>query len=175
MYIDRAVVAEMLEIQTTKIKATRLEQDVIQVTLWGSKEKPTVNLKQYMDLYKQRLKQPKTNNEESKQNILQKARTEINTQQIFTNTSQKKYEYLIARYDYIGRGITGEFNFLDINGERVLNIGGQGDIATWGDREVDLFRKLGNAGWRLVDHSVVDKPENVTTTYHYAKFIRDVE
>ena len=43
----------------------------------------------------------------------------MNQQQQFTRAT-KKYEYLSIRYDYKGRGITQEFNLLDVNGERKI-------------------------------------------------------
>lgn len=91
--------------------------------------------------------------------------------QVFTNPSNQRYEYLLLRYDYIGRGITGEFHFLDANGQRLVK-NGAAITSDWSGKESDLFNRLGQAGWRLVSHSVVDVPENKHITYHYAKFVR---
>lgn len=84
---------------------------------------------------------------------------------------QDRYQYLVLRYGYQGRGISGEFNFLDANGERVISRGGVGDVDTWGPTETILFRKLGEAGWQLVGYGVAGEAEGVGSTHH-AKFIR---
>ncbi len=96
------------------------------------------------------------------------------TKDIFINRTNRYFEYLIVRYDFIGRGISGEFNFLDVNGERVIKPGGKGDKGLWGAKETELFSRLGNAGWELVNHSVQDQPETTQITFHYAKFVREL-
>lgn len=83
---------------------------------------------------------------------------------------QDRYDYLLIRYAFQGRGISGEFNFLDVNGERVLTRGGVGDIETWGPSETILFSRLGEAGWQLVGYDVIGESEMGSS--HYAKFIR---
>jgi hypothetical protein len=86
---------------------------------------------------------------------------------------QDQYQYLTLRYSYQGRGISGEFNFLDVDGERIITRGGVGDVETWGPTEAILYRKLGEAGWQLVGYGVAGESEGVGST-HYAKFIRRV-
>jgi len=90
--------------------------------------------------------------------------------QIYKNATKAKYEYLTIRYDIKGRGITGEFDFLDINGRRVIDRGGYGDTDFWGDRESSLFAKLGEAGWLLINHSEGGAEE----IFHYATFVREL-
>ncbi len=90
---------------------------------------------------------------------------------IFENTTGVQYEYLTIRYDIKGRGITGEFDFLDVNGERVIDRGGDGDTHFWGDRESALFEKLGKAGWMLVNHSEGGAEE----IFHFATFMRQLQ
>ena len=92
-------------------------------------------------------------------------------EQVFADTSEQRYEYLLLRYDYIGRGITGEFHFLDVNGQRLVK-NGLAKLPDWSGSESEVFNRLGQAGWQLVNHSVVDVPENKHITYHYAKFMR---
>lgn len=99
---------------------------------------------------------------------------ELRKQADILGRSGKRYEHLSARYDFIGRGITGEFNFLDINGERVLHSGGKGDKATWGANETELCNTLEVAGWQLVSHAVQDMPEGQRITFHYLKFVREI-
>lgn len=125
MYIDRVTIAKLLQTKESNIRSTKLSGEVIQVCLWN-REIVTVTVQQYMGCLKQRFEKAPTS--EGLQ-LYAKHHTfsETDIEQIFTNTTLKRYEYLIVRYDYKGRGITGEFNFLDINGRRVVDFGGQGN------------------------------------------------
>ncbi len=80
-----------------------------------------------------------------------------------------QWEYKSIRFDYLGRGITQEFNILDIDGKR---------IEGWwfSDTNVktlpDLLQLLGAAGWELVSHHVNQDNQTNNTTLHYMNFKR---
>jgi hypothetical protein len=94
-------------------------------------------------------------------------------QQQFTATPIKKYEYLSIRYDYKGRGITQEFNLLDINGERKVS---------WNDDKADnipnnlpqFLNMVGSQGWELVSHVVNQDNRTNGVTLHYMHFKRSI-
>jgi len=97
---------------------------------------------------------------------------EINAEQIFQNVNDKQYEYLTAAYWFKGVGRTGEFEYLYINGKGVIEFGGDGETKIWGDRESELFEKLGNAGWQLIACSI-NRSEGQLDC-HYARFMREL-
>ena len=84
-------------------------------------------------------------------------------------TQRTSWEYKSIRFDYLGRGITQEFNILDIDGKR---------IEGWwfSDTNVktlpDLLQLLGAAGWELVSHHVNQDNQTNNTTLHYMNFKR---
>lgn len=81
-----------------------------------------------------------------------------------------KWEYLSVRFDFKGRGITQEFNLLDINGERVKGwAGSKGGFAT---TLPDFFKTAGEDGWELVSHVVNQDNQNNLVTLHYLTFKR---
>ena len=96
------------------------------------------------------------------------------TEHIFSNTSNKSYEYLLVRYEPKGLGITGEFEYLDINNKRVINYLEEDSSKIWGNTEAELFQKLGKAGWRLVNHSLEDTGTGMGIYTQRAKFIREI-
>ncbi len=96
----------------------------------------------------------------------------METDYIFRQTVKSHFEYLSLRYSFIGRGVSSKFNFLDINGVRVIKMGSEEGKETWGSSEAGLLDKLGNAGWRMLTYSAKEQVDNVELTVHYAKFIR---
>lgn len=86
--------------------------------------------------------------------------------------ARQRWEYLSVRFDFVGRGITQEFNNLDINGER---------IKSWGSKDQrvvstlpELLSAVGDDGWELVSHDW-DRDPSTGTTWHYMHFKRPVE
>jgi len=97
---------------------------------------------------------------------------EIDKEQIFQNINDKQYEYLTAFYLLKGYGKTGEFDDLIINGKTVKDKGKKGDTQTWGDRETELYKKLGYAGWKMIKRETVVVGASY---YHYVTFIREIQ
>jgi hypothetical protein len=86
---------------------------------------------------------------------------------------RQKWEYLSIRFDYKGRGITQEFNLLDVNGERVkgwYNAGGKNAKTL-----PELMQLAGEDGWELVSHVVNQDNEMNGVTFHYMQFKRPLE
>ena len=86
----------------------------------------------------------------------------------------KQFEYKSIRFDYLGRGITQEFNLLDINGVRVLG---------WlKDPETDYPHKslpvlldvLGKECWEMISHTVNQDLKDNAVTLHYMQFKREI-
>jgi hypothetical protein len=77
----------------------------------------------------------------------------------------QKWEYLSVRFNYKGRGITQEFNELDINGKNVIS-GGSAEADT-AKMLPDFLSGLGEAGWELVNHTV-----EAEIGWHYMHFKR---
>ena len=75
----------------------------------------------------------------------------------------QKWEYLNIRYDFLGRGITQEFQKLDINGKR------QNFTKS---TLPELLNDLGQEGWELVCHSSLDDGQTNLVTWHYLFFKR---
>ena len=79
------------------------------------------------------------------------------------------WEYKSIRFDYIGRGITQEFNILDIDGKR---------IEGWwfSDTNIktlpDLLQLFGAAGWEMISHVVNQDVQTNNVTLHYMQFKR---
>ena len=84
-------------------------------------------------------------------------------------TQRTSWEYKSVRFDYLGRGITQEFNILDIDGKRV-------EGWWFSDTNIktlpDLLQLLGAAGWELVSHHVNQDNQTNNTTLHYMNFKR---
>ncbi len=84
-------------------------------------------------------------------------------------TQSTSWEYKSIRFDYLGRGITQEFNILDIDGKR---------IEGWwfSDTNIktlpDLLQLFGAAGWELVSHVVNQDVQTNNVTLHYMQFKR---
>ena len=87
-----------------------------------------------------------------------------------------KWEYKSIRFDYLGRGITQEFNILDIDGERM-----KGWFSLHGEKMSnlpDMLNVMGQNGWELITHSVNQfAGHNVdsSVTWHYMTFKRPAE
>jgi len=79
------------------------------------------------------------------------------------------WEYKSIRFDYLGRGITQEFNILDIDGKRVE---GWWFTNTNVKTLPDLLQLLGAAGWEMVSHQVNQDLQNNNITLHYMNFKR---
>ena len=79
------------------------------------------------------------------------------------------WEYKNIRFDFIGRGITQEFNILDVDGERKKGwwVGGMA-IKTL----PDMMNALGGEGWEMVSHVVNQDNQANLVTLHYMTFKR---
>jgi len=79
------------------------------------------------------------------------------------------WEYKTIRFDYLGRGITQEFNLLDMDGKRV-------EGWWFSDTKVktlpDLLQLLGAAGWEAVSYTVNQDVQKNNVTLHYMLFKR---
>jgi hypothetical protein len=85
-------------------------------------------------------------------------------------STHQRWEYLSVRFDYKGRGITQEFNLLDINGKRE-----KGWLNTEGESAATLpeFLQLaGSDGWELASHVVNQDNQLNGVTFHYMQFKR---
>jgi len=82
-----------------------------------------------------------------------------------------QWEYKHIRFDYVGRGITQEFNILDIDGERL-----KGWFSGKNNRKVttlpELLTFFGEDGWDLVSHVVNQDGRSDAVTFHYMTFKR---
>ena len=72
----------------------------------------------------------------------------------------QKWEYLNVRYDFLGRGITQEFQKLNINGKKV---------DAFQNTLLELLNELGEEGWELICHSALDDANLVTWHYLFLK------
>ena len=80
-----------------------------------------------------------------------------------------QWEYKSIRFDYLGRGITQEFNILDIDGKRVE---GWWFSNTHIKTLPDLLQLLGAAGWEMISHVVNQDLQGNNVTLHYMNFKR---
>jgi len=80
------------------------------------------------------------------------------------------WEYLSVRFDYRGRGITQEFNLLDVNGQRLM---GWTSESGQGAETLPEFLKLaGEDGWEMVSHTINQDMQANGVTWHYMQFKR---
>lgn len=80
------------------------------------------------------------------------------------------WEYLSIRFDYRGRGITQEFNLLDVNGQRLTGWMSENRQAA---KTLPEFMKLaGEDGWELVSHTINQDMQANGVTWHYMQFKR---
>ena len=86
-----------------------------------------------------------------------------------TEFARQSWEYKNIRFDFIGRGITQEFNILDVDGERKKGwlVGGMA-IKTL----PNMMNALGGEGWELVSHVVNQDNQANLVTLHYMTFKR---
>lgn len=84
--------------------------------------------------------------------------------------ARKKWEYLSVRFDFKGRGITQEFDVLDVDGER---------LHSWSskDRRVaetlnEFLDIVGDDGWDLITHTISEGRTNDKLEWHYMTFKR---
>lgn len=82
---------------------------------------------------------------------------------------RRPWEYKNIRFDFIGRGITQEFNLLDVDGERKKGwwVGGMA-IKTL----PNMMNALGGEGWELISHVVNQDNQHNMVTLHYMTFKR---
>ena len=79
------------------------------------------------------------------------------------------WEYKNIRFDFLGRGITQEFNILDVDGIRKKGwlVGGL-EVTTL----PEMMNALGAEGWELVSHVVNQDNQTNNVTLHYMSFKR---
>ena len=84
-------------------------------------------------------------------------------------TTNLPWEYKNIRFDFLGRGITQEFNILDVDGERKKGwfVGGL-QVTTL----PEMMNALGAEGWELVSHVVNQDMQHNNVTLHYMSFKR---
>ncbi len=84
-------------------------------------------------------------------------------------TAAHPWEYKNIRFDFLGRGITQEFNILDVDGERKKGwfVGGV-NVTTL----PEMMNALGGEGWELVSHVVNQDNQTNNVTLHYMSFKR---
>ena len=84
-------------------------------------------------------------------------------------TTDRPWEYKNIRFDFLGRGITQEFNILDVDGERKKGwfVGGL-QVTTL----PEMMNALGGEGWELVSHVVNQDLQTNNVTLHYMSFKR---
>ena len=81
-----------------------------------------------------------------------------------------KWDYLSARFDYRGRGITQEFNLLDANGVR---LSGWASASGQAAKTLPEFLRLaGEDGWEMLSHAVNQDMQANGVTWHYMHFKR---
>ena len=84
-------------------------------------------------------------------------------------TTALPWEYKNIRFDFLGRGITQEFNILDVDGERKKGwITGGLQVTTL----PEMMNALGGQGWELVSHVVNQDLQTNNVTLHYMTFKR---
>lgn len=84
-----------------------------------------------------------------------------------------RWEYLHIRFDYKGRGITQEFNLLDINGKREINRFNRDALNKPLPATLpELLQDLGEQEWEMVSHVVNQDNKNNNVTFHYMNFKR---
>ena len=84
-------------------------------------------------------------------------------------TTASPWEYKNIRFDFLGRGITQEFNILDVDGERKKGwITGGLQVTTL----PEMMNALGGQGWELVSHVVNQDNQTNNVTLHYMSFKR---
>lgn len=71
-----------------------------------------------------------------------------------------KWEYLTARFTFKGRGITQEFQTLDVDGERLHSYGKENPRFV--DTLPAFLAAVGDDSWELVSHSPVYNPSTST-------------
>ena len=79
-------------------------------------------------------------------------------------------KYLSVRFDYRGRGITQEFNLLDVSGQRLA--GWIGEKRETAKTLPEFLRLSGEDGWELVSHVVNQDMQANGVTWHYMQFKR---
>lgn len=84
-------------------------------------------------------------------------------------TTDAPWEYKNIRFDFLGRGITQEFNILDVDGERKKGwfVGGL-NVTTL----PEMMNALGGEGWELVSHVCNQDLQTNNVTLHYMSFKR---
>ena len=110
-------------------------------------------------------------------NELQELREQVEILQLKQELAELKgeepnshpWEYKNIRFDFLGRGITQEFNILDVDGVRKKGwfVGGL-NVTTL----PEMMNALGGEGWELVSHVVNQDLQTNNVTLHYMSFKR---
>lgn len=82
------------------------------------------------------------------------------------------WEYLSARFDYRGRGITQAFNLLDVNGQRLTGWTSESKQTA---KTLPELRLAGEDGWEMLSHSLNQDVQANGVTRHYTQFAHAVQ
>lgn len=75
------------------------------------------------------------------------------------------WEYLSARFDYRGRGVTEEFNLLAVNGQRLT--GWTSESKQGAKTLPDFPKSAGEDGWEMVSHTINQDMQANGVTWRY--------
>ena len=84
--------------------------------------------------------------------------------------ARMKWEYLSARFDFLGRGITQEFDILDVDGERLH--GKSEKDKRVAETLPEFLEVVGEDGWELVTHTISEGRPSDGLEWHYMTFKR---
>ena len=109
------------------------------------------------------------NNDEERALVLETLKDDTAPQVVYTAPAVTNWEYKNIRFDFLGRGITQEFNILDVDGERMKGwfIGGL-QVTNL----PEMMNALGAEGWEIVSHVVNQDNQTNNVTLHYMTFKR---
>ncbi len=73
----------------------------------------------------------------------------------------KKWQYLSVRFSFKGRGITQEFQTLDVDGERLQSYGKENPQFV--NTLPEFLLAVGEDGWELAGHTAINNQSSATT------------
>ena len=76
---------------------------------------------------------------------------------------KQKWQYLSARFTFKGRGITQEFQILDVDGERLQTYGK--DNPQFVNTLTEFLKAVGEDGWEAVNLDAANSADGSTKEY----------